>query len=603
MQQETPDALKYFSNYLIPNPEEFATNLLKAYEVGSEALMRLTERPDANSGPYSPASELSAATQTVGELLRVWLSDPARFAEAQGEFFRLFGELWNNVVQRMFGLKVPPLIEPAPGDNRFKDPEWSANPFFDFCKQAYLLACKWAEDRLAQTEGLSERDRHRAEFYLRQLTSAYSPSNFLATNPEVLRETFRSNASNLVEGVKLLARDMERSTDLMRISQTDTTAFELGKNLATTPGKIVFQNRLLQLIQYSPTTKQVRERPLLLVPPWINKFYILDLTAQKSFIKYIVDQGFTVFVVSWVNPGEDLADATFEDYMLEGILSATLAVSQETNQEKINVLGYCVGGTALSTTLAYLATRGEDPYESATLLTTQVDFSLAGDLLLFTDDNQLASLDELMTQRGFLDGSRMANVFNMMRPRDLIWPYIVNNYMLGKKPFPFDLLYWNQDSTRMAAANHKFYLREFYNENRLARGDMTIAGTKLDLSRIKLPVFEVATREDHIAPAASVYRGSKMFSSPVEFVLAGSGHIAGVVNPPDKVKYQFWTDGNDDAAELNDWIKSAKEHPGSWWPYWIKWLNTRSGAKIPAREPGAKLGVIEDAPGSYVKAR
>jgi polyhydroxyalkanoate synthase len=359
----------------------------------------------------------------------------------------------------------------------------------------------------------------------------------------------------------------------------------------------------LQLIQYTPTTKQVRERPLLMVPPWINKFYILDLTAQKSFIKYVVDQGFTVFVVSWVNPGEDLADATFEDYMLEGILSATLAASQEAKQEKINVLGYCVGGTALSTTLAYLAKRGEEPFESATLLTTQVDFSLAGDLLLFTDDNQLASLDELMTQRGFLDGSRMANVFNMMRPRDLIWPYIVNNYMLGKKPFPFDLLYWNQDSTRMAAANHKFYLREFYNENRLARGDMTIAGTKLDLSAIKLPVLEVATREDHIAPAASVYRGSKMFGGPVEFVLAGSGHIAGVVNPPDKVKYQYWTDGNDDGAELGDWIKSAKEHPGSWWPYWVKWLNTRSGGKIPAREPGATLGVIEDAPGSYVKAR
>ncbi len=603
MQQENPDALKGFSNYLIPNPEEFATNLLKAYEVGSKAMMRLTERPDATSGPYSPASELSAATQTISELVRVWLSEPARLAEAQGEFFRLFGELWNNVVQRMFGFNVPPLIEPAPGDNRFKDPEWTTNPFFDFCKQAYLLACKWAEDRLAQTEGLSARDRHRAEFYLRQLTSAYAPSNFLATNPEVLRETFRSNAANLVEGAKLLARDMDRSTDLMRISQTDTSAFELGKNLATTPGKIVFQNRLLQLIQYTPTTKQVRERPLLMVPPWINKFYILDLTAQKSFIKYVVDQGFTVFVVSWVNPGEDLADATFEDYMLEGILSATLAASQETKQEKINVLGYCVGGTALSTTLAYLAKRGEEPFESATLLTTQVDFSLAGDLLLFTDDNQLASLDELMTQRGFLDGSRMANVFNMMRPRDLIWPYIVNNYMLGKKPFPFDLLYWNQDSTRMAAANHKFYLREFYNENRLARGDMTIAGTKLNLGAIKLPILEVATREDHIAPAASVYRGSKMFGGPVEFVLAGSGHIAGVVNPPDKVKYQYWTDGDEDAADLGDWIKSAKEHPGSWWPYWIKWLNTRSGGKIPAREPGATLGVIEDAPGSYVKGR
>ena len=602
MQQETPDALKFLSNYLIPNPEEFASNLLNAYEVGSTALVRLTERPDANNGPYSPASEMSAATQTLGELARLWLADPARFSQAQAEFFRLFGELWNNVLQRTFGMKVAPLIEPGPGDNRFKDPEWTANPFFDFCKQAYLLACRWAEERLAETEGLSPRDRHRAEFYLRQVTSAYSPSNFLATNPEVLRETFRTNGKNLVDGVKLLAADMERSTDLMRISQTDTTAFELGKNLATTPGKVVFQNRLLQLIQYTPTTDKVRERPLLMVPPWINKFYILDLTAQKSFIKYVVDQGFTVFVVSWVNPGEDLADATFEDYMLEGILEAARAASEETGIDKINVLGYCVGGTALSSTLAYIAKHGEEPFESCTLLTTQVDFSLAGDLLLFTDDNQLASLDELMTERGFLDGSRMANVFNMMRPRDLIWPYIVNNYMLGKKPFPFDLLYWNQDSTRMAASNHKFYLREFYNENKLARGEMVVGNTRLELGKIKLPIMEIAAREDHIAPAASVYRGSKMFGGPVEFVLAGSGHIAGVVNPPDKVKYQYWTNGSN-GPELADWMKSAKEHPGSWWPYWIKWLTARSGGTTIPRVPGKTLGVIEDAPGSYVRAR
>ncbi|MEQ1673331.1 MAG: alpha/beta fold hydrolase, partial [Hyphomicrobium sp.] len=346
-----------------------------------------------------------------------------------------------------------------------------------------------------------------------------------------------------------------RSKDLMKISQTDATAFELGRNLATTPGKIVYQNDLLQLIQYAPATDKVRERPILMVPPWINKYYILDLTAQKSFVKYVVDQGFTVFVVSWVNPDETLADKTFEDYILEGILDAAEAVRRETDLKEINVLGYCVGGTALSTGLAYLAQRGETIFKSCTLLTTQVDFSLAGDLLLFTDDSQLDSLDALMTERGYLDGSRMANVFNMMRPRDMIWPYVVNNYMLGKKPFPFDLLFWNQDSTRMAAANHKFYLREFYNENRLAKGEMSIAGTRLDIGKITLPVFCIATREDHIAPAASVYRGSLMFSGPVEFVLGGSGHIAGVVNPPDKVKYQYWTSGKR-APELEGWLKT-----------------------------------------------
>ena len=602
MQQDKPDAPSLFTNYLISNPEAFAANILKAFEKGSEMLSKLAERPDAKGGPYSTASELSAASENLTTLVRLWLSDPVRVSEAQSYFVSQFAALWNNVLMRMMGMPIAPLIEPASNDNRFKDPEWTHNPFFNFCKQAYLLACKWAEDQLKNTPGLEGRDRHRAEFYLRQMTSAYAPSNFMVTNPEVLRETFRTNAQNLVNGVTLLAEDMSRSKDLMKISQSDISAFELGRNLATTPGKVVFQNELLQLIQFSPTTDKVRERPIMMVPPWINKYYILDLTAQKSFIKYVVDQGFTVFVVSWINPDESLADNTFEDYILEGILAAAEAVRRETNLKEINVLGYCVGGTALSTGLAYLAHRGEDVFKSCTLLTTQVDFSLAGDLLLFTDDNQLDSLDALMTERGFLDGSRMANVFNMMRPRDLIWPYVINNYMLGKKPFPFDLLFWNQDSTRMAAANHKFYLREFYNENRLAKGEMAIAGTKLELGKIKLPVFSVATREDHIAPAPSVYRGSLMFSGPVEFVLAGSGHIAGVVNPPDKVKYQYWTDG-DKAPALEDWIKSATEHPGSWWPYWIKWLEKQSGGWTIPRTPGQQLGVIEDAPGSYVKAR
>ncbi len=602
MPQDSHELPPLFSSYRIPDPETFASNLLQAFERGSAAFAQLADRPDAKIGPYTPASEFSAATETLSSLARKWLSDPVKLSEAQAEFFRQFGALWNNVLARMMGFAVAPLIEPAPGDHRFKDPEWDKNPFFDFCKQAYLLACKWAEDQLAATPDLDPHERHRAEFYLKQLTSAYSPSNFPATNPEVLRETLATNAQNLLNGANLLAEDLKRSGDLMKISQTDPNAFELGRNLATTPGKIVFQNDLLQLIQFSPTTEKVRERPLIMVPPWINKYYILDLTASKSLIKYVVDQGFTVFVVSWVNPDERLAAKTFEDYVLEGILEAVRAVQEETGVEKINVLGYCVGGTALATGLAYLAQRGEEPFKCCTLLTTQVDFSLAGDLLLFTDDQQLASLDALMTERGFLDGSRMANVFNMMRPRDLIWPYVVNNYLLGKKPFPFDLLYWNQDSTRMAAANHKYYLREFYNENRLAKGGMTLGGIKLDLKKITLPIFSVATREDHIAPAPSVFRGIQMFGGPVEFVLAGSGHIAGVVNPPNKVKYQYWTAGKV-MTSVADWEASAIEHPGSWWPYWIDWLAQQSGGWISARAPGATLGVIEDAPGSYVKAR
>jgi polyhydroxyalkanoate synthase len=422
------------------------------------------------------------------------------------------------------------------------------------------------------------------------------------TNPEVLRETFKSNAENLVKGMSYLAEDMSRSGDLLRISQTDASAFEVGRNLATTPGKVVYQNDLFQLIEYAPATEKVRERPLLIVPPWINKFYILDLAPAKSLINFLVDQGFTVFMISWVNPDESLSHKSFEDYMQEGILTAADAVKRETGAEQCNVVGYCVGGTLLATTLAYLAARGEEPFASASFLATQVDFTHAGDLLLFTDADQLEALNELMSERGYLDGSRMANVFNMLRPRDLIWPYIVNNYLLGKKPFPFDLLYWNQDSTRMPAANHNFYLSEFYGANRLANKQMVLAGTRLDLGKVKLPVFELATREDHIAPAKSVFTGAQLFSGPVEFVLSGSGHIAGVVNPPGKVKYQYWTNEKREPS-LEQWIADAEEHPGSWWPHWAEWLSERSGEWIEARTPGKVLGVVEDAPGSYVKTK
>jgi polyhydroxyalkanoate synthase len=515
---------------------------------------------------------------------------------------RSYAELWNNAVMRMLGQEVVPVAEPEPGDNRFKDPDWSQNPYFDFWKQAYLITSRWADDLLDNTSGLDERTRQKAEFYLRQVSSALSPSNFPMTNPEVLRETLKSNAENLVKGMSYLAEDMGRSGDLLRISQTDASAFEVGRNLATTPGKVVYQNDLFQLIQYAPSTETVRERPLLIVPPWINKFYILDLAPAKSLIKFLVDQGLTVFMISWINPDEHLSHKSFEDYMQEGILTAADAVKRETGVEQCNVVGYCVGGTLLATTLAYLAARGEEPFTSASFLATQVDFEHAGDLLLFTDADQLEALNELMSERGYLDGSRMANVFNMLRPRDLIWPYIVNNYLMGKKPFPFDLLYWNQDSTRMTAANHNFYLSEFYGANRLAKKEMTLAGTRLDLGKVKLPVYELATKEDHIAPAKSVFKGAQLFGGPVDFVLSGSGHIAGVVNAPGKVKYQYWTNRAREAS-LDQWIATAEEHPGSWWPNWAVWLGKQSGELIDAREPGKTLGVIEDAPGSYVKSK
>jgi polyhydroxyalkanoate synthase len=593
-----------FAAYRVADPEEFSRNMLRLMEEGGKVMAGFLERADGKIGPLNAAAEMTDAAKLFGEVAQAWAKDPAKVASTHAALVRDMMLLAAATTQRMLGADVDPVVEPEPGDNRFKDPDWEKNPYFDFWKQAYLILTRWLDEVLENAEGLDERTRQRAAFYIKQLASALSPSNFPFTNPEVLRETLASSGKNLVQGMANLAHDIEGSSgDLVNISQTDVKAFEVGRNVATAPGKVIFQNELVQLIQYSPSTDTVHERPLLIVPPWINKFYILDLTAPKSFIRYMVGKGFTVFVVSWVNPDQRFAHKTFEDYMTEGLLAATDAVKRETGTDKVNVIGYCVGGTLLGTTLAYLAARGEEPFSSATFFAAQVDFTKAGDLMLFIDDTQLKALEEMMAERGYLDGSRMATVFNLLRPKDLIWPYIVNNYMLGKKPFPFDLLYWNQDSTRMTPANHNFYLREFYHENKLARGQMTIGGIKLDLAKVKLPIYELCAKEDHIAPAKSVFIGSRLFGGPVTYVVAGSGHIAGVINPPgEKMKYQYWTNDKK-TATLEAWFESAKEHPGSWWPHYAEWLAQHSGDKVPAPKPGARLGVIEDAPGSYVKQK
>ena len=583
--------------------ESLATNMVRLFDQGTKAFTTLAERSSANGqGPYSMASEVGEAAKSFGEIARHWVAEPGKFAAAQGELFRSYADLWGRSVRRFLGETVEPVVEPEPGDNRFKDPDWSEGQYFDFWKQAYLITSRWAEDLTRSTEGVDEKTRQKALFYLNQMLAALSPSNFALTNPEVIRTTLATNAENLVQGMAHFVHDLEQSKDLLRISQTDLSAFEIGRNLAVTPGKVIFQNDLIQLIQYAPATEEVYERPLLVVPPWINKYYILDLTPEKSFVKWAVEQGFTVLLVSWVNPDATLAQKTFGDYMHEGVLAAIDAVIRQTGSPKINALGYCVGGTLLAATLAYMAAKGDDRVESASFLAAQVDFSEAGDLLVFIDDTQLKALEEMMAEQGYLDGSRMAAVFNMLRPRDLIWPYVVNNYLLGKKPFPFDLLFWNADSTRLPAANHAFYLREFYHLNRLAKGEMQLGGVRLDLSRVTIPVYELFTKEDHIAPAASVFRGSKLFGGPVRLTMAGSGHIAGVVNPPGKKKYQFWANGPADS--LQDWMATATETAGSWWPDWAAWLAQYSGLKVPARNPSnGPLWAIEDAPGSYVKSR
>ena len=583
--------------------EPLARNMVRLFDQGTKAFSALAERSSSNGqGPYSLASEAGEAAKSFGEIARHWVTEPAKFAAAQGELFKSYADLWGRTFLRCLGEKVEPVVEPEPGDNRFKDPDWSNGQVYDFWKQSYLITSRWAEDLTRNTEGVDDKTRKKALFYLNQMLAALSPSNFALTNPEVIRTTLATNAENLVQGMTQFVHDLGQSKDLLRISQTDLSAFEIGRNLAVTPGKVVFQNDLIQLIQYSPATEEVYERPLLVVPPWINKYYILDLVPEKSFVKWAVEQGFTVFLVSWVNPDARLAQKTFEDYMHEGILAAVDAVIRQTGSPQINALGYCVGGTLLACTLAYMAAKGDERVASASFLAAQVDFSEAGDLLVFIDDTQLKALEEMMAEHGYLDGSRMAAVFNMLRPRDLIWPYVINNYLLGKKPFPFDLLFWNADSTRLSAANHAFYLREFYHLNRLGKGEMQLGGVRLDLSRMTMPIYELFTKEDHIAPAASVYRGSKLFGGPVRHVMAGSGHIAGVVNPPAKKKYQFWSGGT--TGSLADWMATAKETAGSWWPDWASWLAAYSGPKIPARDPSAgPLKPIEDAPGSFVKSR
>jgi polyhydroxyalkanoate synthase subunit PhaC len=590
----------------LQSPEQFAANLLRTFELGGQIFRKVIEDNEKRDGAFTVAGGLADSGKLFAPILQYWLSDPNALAMAQGKLGQELIELWGRTYQRFLGQTVEPVVKTAASDLRFQDKEWTENVFFDFLRQAYLITGKWAGEMIEKAATVDEHTKHRAEFYLNQIVTALSPSNFPFTNPEVIRTTFATGAQNLATGFAHLLEDLQDSGELLRIRQTDMSAFEVGKNLAVTPGKVVYQNAIMQLIQYTPSTGSVFEIPLLIVPPWINKFYILDLTPPKSFIKWLVGEGFTVFVVSWVNPDEKLASKSFEDYMHDGVLEATDTVLKITGLPEINALGYCVGGTLLATALAYMAAKNDNRIRSASFLTTQTDFTKAGDLLVFIDDDQLKALDEVMAKRGFLEGARMASVFNMLRPKDLVWPYIVNNYLLGKQPFPFDLLYWNADSTRMPSANHSFYLREFYRFNKLAKGLLEFGGVRADLSRITIPVYELATKEDHIAPAQSCLIGAKLFGGPVRFVLAGSGHIAGVINPPAKPKYMHWVLEDSDVKSLpsvESFIAKAKVTPGSWWPDYARWLGALSGAHVTPPKPGGGIfQPTEDAPGSYVKA-
>jgi polyhydroxyalkanoate synthase len=580
-----------------------AENMAKLVDQTRKALAAAIGGIDPGEARSELANSVADATRSLGAVAEYWLAKPDRAAAAQAELMHGLAGIWSQTLRRFSGEEAPPVVPPDPSDKRFSAPEWGANPFFDCLRQSYVLASRWAGDAIEKTEGVDAQTRAKAAFYIRLIASALSPSNFVPTNPELLRATLDAKGENLVRGMKMLAEDLSAGGGMLKIRQSDESKFRLGVDMANTPGKVIFRNEVMELIQYAAATEETYARPLLIVPPWINKFYVLDLNPEKSFVRWAVAQGLTVFVVSWVNPDEKQAEKDFEAYMREGVLAALDAIERATGEKKVAAAGYCVGGTLLAMTLAYMAAIGDNRIDSVTLFATQVDFSDAGDLQIFVDEARLAALDESMAKTGYLEGVKMANAFNMLRPNELIWNYVVNNYMKGVEPAAFDLLTWNSDCTRIPRANHSFYLRSCYLENNLARGEMVVNGVKLNLRKIKIPVYELAAREDHIAPARSVFRGSKFFGGEVRYVLAGAGHIAGVVNPPEKGKYQYWT-GGPPTGSFDDWASSAKEAKGSWWPDWLQWIAEQAPKKVKARAPGGgKLKPICDAPGEYVRVK
>ncbi len=593
---------KSVESYVFKDPQALTVNLARAFEHLGQAASEWLGAHERKNDDDPPADPLTDLVKTMSQVIQYWVADPKRTLDAQTLLFSSYMGIWTQTISQFTG---NPVCDDTtkPGDKRFLDEDWGKNPFFAFLRQTYSVTAAWAERLVAEADGMDDHTRHKAQFYVRQLTAALSPANFAFTNPEVYRQTVSTSGQNLVEGMRMLAEDVTTGSGHLRLRQTDDSQFKVGKNLATTPGKVIAKNEICEVIQYEASTQTVLKRPLLIVPPWINKFYILDLTRQKSFIKWCVDQGHSVFVISWVNPDRRHALKGWEAYIDEGIEFALNTVQKATGERKVNAIGYCVGGTLLAAALALHAKRKDRRIASATFLTTQVDFTFAGDLKVFVDEEQVRAIEREMDKAGFLDGAKMANAFNMLRASELIWPYVVNNYLMGKTPPAFDLLYWNADSTRMAAANHAFYLRNCYLDNRLSQGRMELAGDIISLKDIKIPVFNLATKEDHIAPARSVFHGSAFFGGPIEFVLSGSGHIAGVVNPPDRHKYHYWTGGAPD-GDLDHWLESARQTTGSWWPHWQAWILKRGNRRVPPRIPGGEaLTAIADAPGTYVLDR
>ncbi len=595
-------ALELLSGEQREKLERLSVNLARAAMTAqgalAEAALRQADRPAALSpDPFHVSTALN-------EVMAGLAARPDQMMRAQANLFGRYMELWRAAARRAGGESPDPIATPAANDKRFSDPDWSTNPVFDVIKQSYLITAGWLNELVAGAEGIDPLSQRRVTFFTQMLTDAFSPTNFLMSNPAALRAALDSEGQSLLSGMENFAADMARGNGQLAISQTDYDQFVVGENVATAPGKVIFQNEIIQILQFSPTTETVFEIPLLIFPPWINKFYILDLRPENSMIRWLTAQGLTVFVTSWVNPDSGLADKTFEDYLNEGIYAAVEVVTRQTGTKTVNTVGYCIGGTLLSCALAHMAARGDKRVASATFFAAQQDFSEAGDLLIFSNEDWLRELERRMDEGGgVLSGQTMADTFNALRANDLIWSFFVSNYLMGKEPRPFDLLFWNSDQTRMPRALHLFYLREFYQENALALGLLDLAGEHLDLGKVKTPIYVQSSKEDHIAPARSVYKGARLFGGDTTFTLAGSGHIAGVINAPVANKYQHWT--NSELPEsFEAWFAGAELHPGSWWPHWAAWLAKRSGGKVAARDPANGVNPpIEDAPGSFVKVK
>ena len=589
------------------DPVALAASYASAADKSAKMLGEFMSRHATSTSAPGGNDELGVS-KAFFDLAAKMFSNPYKLAETQMDLMRDYSALWQSSVLRMMGQTPTPVAAPAAGDKRFRDADWEENFLFDYVKQSYLITARWLHKSVAEVEGLDAGTQRKVDFFTRQFIDALAPSNFALTNPEVFRETVATGGQNLVNGMNNLLDDIERGNGKLKISMTDTKAFELGVNIATTPGKVVFQNDLIQLIQYEPTTKKVHKRPLLIMPPWINKYYILDLREKNSLVRWCAEQGLTVFVISWVNPDAKLADKDFSHYMLEGPLAALDAIEKATGEREVNALGYCLGGTLLAATLAYMATKKDKRIVSASFMTALVDFAVSGELGVFIDEEQVASLERKMNERGYLEGSEMADTFNMLRSNDLIWSFVINNYLMGRDPFPFDLLHWNGDSTRMPARMHSFYLRNMYLENQLKKpGGITLDGVPIDLSKISVPAYFVSAMEDHIAPWKATYAGPQLLGGKSRFVLSGSGHIAGMINPPAAKKYGYWT--NEKLPTTADaWLKGARAHEGSWWTNWIEWMKPHLGPLVAARQVGKTQGkpglkAIEAAPGSYARLR